>query len=59
MARIYFVVVGKTLYETKHIKIFETVQKSKDKIVSREVPEYGYWFAQLHIQGPCSDTPGF
>ena len=33
------------------------VQKSNNKIVSKEAPEYD--FAQLHIQGPYTDTPGF
>ena len=32
--------------------IFETVQKSNNKIVSKEAPEYDYQFTQLHIQGP-------
>ena len=26
----------------KHIKIFETVQKSNDKIATKEAPEYDY-----------------
>ena len=26
----------------KHIKIFEKIQKSNDKIVSKEAPEYDY-----------------
>ena len=29
------------------------MQKSNGKFVSEEAPEYDYWFAQLHIQGPC------
>ena len=33
------------------------MQKSNNKIVSKEAPEYD--FAQLHIQGPYTDTPGF
>ena len=42
-ARISFVVVGKTLYQTKvYIKIFKAVQKSNNKIVSKEAPEYDY-----------------
>ena len=40
MARIYFAVVGKCFIRIKHIEIFETVQKSNDKIVSKEVAEY-------------------
>ena len=28
------------------------MQKSNGKFVSEEAPEYDYWFAQLHIQGP-------
>ena len=43
LARISFVVIRKTLYQTsQHIKIFEKVQKSNDKIVSKESPEYDY-----------------
>ena len=38
MTRMSFVVVKKTLY--KHIRIFETVFKSNDKIVSKKAPEY-------------------
>ena len=36
MVKIYFVVVPKTLYWLKHIKIFETVKKSNDKIVQKK-----------------------
>ena len=39
--------------------IFETVQKSNDKFVSKEVPEYDYQFTKLHIEGPYSDTRGY
>ena len=35
------------------------MQKSNDKTVSKEVPEYYYSFAQLHIHGQYTDTPGF
>ena len=38
----YLVVVGKCFIRLTHIKIFETVQKSYDKIVSKEAPEYDY-----------------
>ena len=37
-----FLVAQKRFIRLKHIKIFETVQKSNDKIVSKEAPEYGY-----------------
>ena len=43
LARISFVVIGKMLYQTsQHIKIFETVQKSNNKIVSKDSPKYDY-----------------
>ena len=34
--------LGKPFIRLKLIKIFETVQKSNNKIVSKEVPEYDY-----------------
>ena len=49
----------KHIIRLKHIKIFKTVQKSFDKIVLKEAPECNYSFAQLHMPGPYSDTPGF
>ena len=37
MVRIYFVVVRKTLYRLKNIKVFESVQKSNKKIVQKKL----------------------
>ena len=34
--------LGKRFIRLKHIKIFETVQKSNNKTVSKEAPEYNY-----------------
>ena len=34
--------LGKCFIRLRHIKIFETVQKSNNKIVSKEAPEYDY-----------------
>ena len=34
--------MGKRFIKPKHIKVLETVQKSNDKIVSKEVLEYNY-----------------
>ena len=51
--------LGKRSIRLKYIKIFETVHKSNNKIVSKEAPEYDYKFVQLHIQVPQCDTPGF
>ena len=39
MARIS---LRKRFIRLKHTKTFETVQKSNDKIVSKEAPEYDY-----------------
>ena len=52
MARISLWSLGKRFIRLKHIKVFETVQKSNGKFISEEAPEYDNWFAQLHIQGP-------
>ena len=51
--------LGKRFIRLKHIKIFETVQKSNNKIVSKEAPEFDYSFAQLYIQNPYCHAPGF
>ena len=40
MAAISFVVVGEMLFRLKYIKIFELLQKSNNKIVSKEALEY-------------------
>ena len=37
MARVSSAVVGKMLYQTKYIKIFETMQKSNDKIILKKL----------------------
>ena len=34
--------LGKGFIRLKHIEIFETVQNSNNKIVSKEAPEYNY-----------------
>ena len=34
--------LGKRFIGLKHIKIFKTMQKSNNKIVSKEAPEYDY-----------------
>ena len=34
--------MGKCFIRLKHIKIFDTVQKSNDKIFPKEAPEYDY-----------------
>ena len=39
--------LGKCFIRLQHIKIFETVQKSSDKIVSKEAPENNYYFARI------------
>ena len=42
MARIPLWSLGKCFIRLMRIKIFETVRKSNDKIVSKEAPEYDY-----------------
>ena len=42
MVRISFGVDGKSFIRLEHIKIFDAVQKSNDKIILKEAPEYGY-----------------